>query len=384
MALCILPYLLKKSSVLLGIKEDVLVLTATSGDTGKAALEGFKDREGVKIQVFYPEEGVSPMQKLFMTTQEGKNVSVVAVKGNFDDCQSAVKKIFTSGEYTTKIKEKGYLLSSANSINIGRLLPQIAYYFSAYCDLVTSEQIQTGEEADFTVPTGNFGNILAAYYAKKMGLPVGRLLCASNKNNVLTDFIRTGNYNAKRTFYKTMSPSMDILLSSNLERLVYELSGRSAELTRERMNSLSETGKYSVSQEELKNLRSEFSAGFTSEDDTVECIYEYFSDYGYPMDTHTGVAMSVADRYLEKRDPLAPKRVMIVVSTASPYKFPQDVLYALTGNDVKDSFKCIKRINLATAMKVPEPIKDVRYKPVLFKKCVAPKDIGAEVLKFAE
>ncbi len=193
MALCILPYFLKKSSAILGIKEDVLVLTATS-DTGKAALEGFKDREGVKIQVFYPEEGVSPMQKLFMTTQEGKNVSVVAVKGNFDDCQSAVKKIFTSGEYTTKIKEKGYLLSSANSINIGRLLPQIAYYFSAYCDLVTSEQIQTGEEADFTVPTGNFGNILAAYYAKKMGLPVGRLLCASNKNNVLTDFIRTGNY----------------------------------------------------------------------------------------------------------------------------------------------------------------------------------------------
>ncbi len=384
MALCLLPYFLKKSSAILGIKEDVLVLTATSGDTGKAALEGFKDREGVKIQVFYPEEGVSPMQKLFMTTQEGKNVSVVAVKGNFDDCQSAVKKIFTSGEYTTKIKEKGYLLSSANSINIGRLLPQIAYYFSAYCDLVTSEQIQTGEEADFTVPTGNFGNILAAYYAKKMGLPVGRLLCASNKNNVLIDFIRTGNYNAKRTFYKTMSPSMDILLSSNLERLVYELSGRSAELTRERMNSLSETGKYSISQEELKNLRSEFSAGFTSEDDTVECIYEYFSDYGYPMDTHTGVAMSVADRYLEKRDPLAPKRVMIVVSTASPYKFPQDVLYALTGNDVKDSFKCIKRINLATAMKVPEPIKDVRYKPVLFKKCVAPKDIGAEVLKFAE
>ena len=384
MALSVLPYLLKKSSHLLGIKEDVLVLTATSGDTGKAALEGFKDQKGVKIQVFYPEEGVSPMQKLFMTTQEGENVSVVAVKGNFDDCQGAVKKIFTSQEYIAKIKEKGYLLSSANSINIGRLLPQIAYYFSAYCDLVSSEQIQIGEEADFTVPTGNFGNILAAYYAKKMGLPVGRLLCASNKNNVLTDFIRTGNYNAKRTFYKTMSPSMDILLSSNLERLVYELSGRDAKLTKERMNSLAETWKYSISQEELKNLRSEFSAGFTSEDDTVECIYEYFSDYGYPMDTHTGVAMSVADRYLEKRDPLAPKHVMIVVSTASPYKFPQDVLYALTGNDVKDSFKCVKRINLATAMKVPEPIKDVRYKPVLFKTCVAPKDIGAEVLKFVE
>ncbi len=384
MALSVLPYLLKKSSEILGIEDDVLVLTATSGDTGKAALEGFRDQKGVKIQVFYPEEGVSAMQKLFMTTQEGSNVSVVAVKGNFDDCQGAVKKIFTSEEYTAKIREKGYLLSSANSINIGRLAPQIAYYFSAYCDLVSSEQLEMGEEADFTVPTGNFGNILAAYYAKRMGLPVGRLVCASNKNNVLTDFIRTGAYNAKRTFYKTMSPSMDILVSSNLERLLFELSGRDAARTKERMKSLSETGKYSLTPEELTDLRAQFSAGFTSEDDTVECIYEYFTEYGYPMDTHTGVAMSVADRYLEKRDPLAPKRVMVVVSTASPYKFPQDVLYALTGNDVKDSFKCVKRINLLTAMKVPAAIKGVRYKPVLFKTSVAPKEIGAEVLKFVE
>lgn len=382
MALSVLPYLLKKSAEIVGIKENVLVLTATSGDTGKAALEGFKNRKGVKIQVFYPEEGVSPMQKQFMTTQEGDNVSVIAVKGNFDDCQTAVKQIFTSEEYVRKIKEKGYLLSSANSINIGRLAPQIAYYFSAYCDLVSSEQIQTGEEADFAVPTGNFGNILAAYYAKRMGLPVGRLLCASNKNNVLTDFIRTGTYNSKRTFYKTMSPSMDILVSSNLERLIFELSDRNVALTKERMDALAQTGKYSISEEELKTLRSMFSAGFTSEDDTVECIYEYFTEYGYPMDTHTGVAMSVADRYLEKRDPLAPKHVMVVVSTASPYKFPQDVLYALTGNDVKDSFKCVKRINLLTAMKVPDAIKGVRYKPVLFKTSVPPKDIGAEVLKF--
>lgn len=382
MALSVLPYLLKKSAEIVGIKENVLVLTATSGDTGKAALEGFKNRKGVKIQVFYPEEGVSPMQKQFMTTQEGDNVSVIAVKGNFDDCQTAVKQIFTSEEYVRKIKEKGYLLSSANSINIGRLAPQIAYYFSAYCDLVSSEQIQTGEEADFAVPTGNFGNILAAYYAKRMGLPVGRLLCASNKNNVLTDFIRTGTYNSKRTFYKTMSPSMDILVSSNLERLIFELSDRNAALTKERMDALAQTGKYSVSEEELKTLRSMFSAGFTSEDDTVECIYEYFTEYGYPMDTHTGVAMSVADRYLEKRDPLAPKHVMIVVSTASPYKFPQDVLYALTGNDVKDSFKCVKRINLLTAMKVPDAVKGVRYKPVLFKTSVPPKDVADEVMKF--
>lgn len=382
MALVILPYLMKKGCEILGVKEKVLILTATSGDTGKAALEGFKNAEGVKIQVFYPEEGVSPMQKMQMCTQEGNNVSVVAVKGNFDDCQTGVKKIFASGECRRKIAEHGYLLSSANSINVGRLLPQVAYYFSAYCDLVSSDQIAMGDEVDFAVPTGNFGNILAAYYAKRMGLPVGRLICASNKNNVLTDFIRTGNYDSKRSFYRTMSPSMDILVSSNLERLVFELSGRNAEVTSSRMKSLSETGKYSITSEELKALRSEFSAGYTGEDDTVECIYEYFSEYGYPMDTHTGVALSVAARYLDKRDPLAPAHPMVVVSTASPYKFPQDVLYALSGNDVKDSFKCIKRINLLTAMKVPDAIKSVRYKPILFKTTVTGAKMFDETLKF--
>jgi len=384
MALVVLPYLMKKGAELSGRKEKILILTATSGDTGKAALEGFKNCEGVKVQVFYPEEGVSPMQKMQMCTTEGNNVSVVAVKGNFDDCQTGVKKIFNSEECRQKIAEKGYLLSSANSINVGRLIPQIAYYFSAYCDLVSSDQIAMGDKVDFAVPTGNFGNILAAYYAKKSGLPVGRLICASNKNNVLTDFIRTGNYDGKRPFYRTMSPSMDILVSSNLERLIFELSGRNAELTRERMNQLSETGKYSITGEELKALRSEFSAGYTNEDDTVECIYEYFSEYGYPMDTHTGVALSVAERYLEKRDPLDEKHVMVVVSTASPYKFPQDVLYALSGNDVKDSFKCIKRINLLTAMKVPDAIKSVRYKPILFKKSVPPASMFDEVLNFAD
>lgn len=384
MAFAAFPYLLREGKKLCKIGNKLLLLVATSGDTGKAALECFKNQEDIRLQAFYPEEGVSAMQKTFLTTQEGEGISVVAVKGNFDDCQTAIKNICTSEEYIAKAKEKGYLLSSANSINLGILLPQVAYYFSAYCDLVSSEQIALGEEADFTVPCGGFGNILAAYYAKKMGLPVGRLLCASNKNNVLTDFIRTGSFNYKRTYYRTMSPSMDVLLASDLERLVFELSGRNAEQTRERMDTLAETGKYSISAEELKALRSEFSAGFTNESDTVECIYEYFTEYGYPMDTHTGVAMSVADRYLEKRDPLAPKHVMIVLNTASPYKFPQDVLYALTGNDVKDSFKCVKRINLLTAMKVPDAVRNVRYKPVLFKTSVAPKDIGAEVLKFVE
>ena len=382
MALVVLPYLLKKGCELLGIKENILVLAATSGDTGKAALEGFKNAEGVKIQVFYPNEGVSAMQRMQMCTQEGDNVSVVAVKGNFDDCQTGVKHIFASEECRAKTKERGYLLSSANSINAGRLIPQIAYYFSAYCDLVSSDQIAMGDKVDFAVPTGNFGNILAAYYAKRMGLPVGRLICASNKNNVLTDFFRTGNYDSKRSFYRTMSPSMDILVSSNLERLIFELSGRNAQVTATRMKSLAETGKYSVTSEELQAMRTEFYADFTSEDDTVDCIYEYFTEYGYPMDTHTGVALSVAARYLEKREPLDPVHPMVVVSTASPYKFPQDVLYALSGNDVKDSFKCIKRINLLTAMKVPEAIKSVRYKPILFKTTVSPAKMFDEVLKF--
>lgn len=385
MALTVLPYLLRKGCDLCGIKEKILILVATSGDTGKAALEGFKDADGIKIMVFYPDDGVSKMQKLQMCTQEGNNVNVVAVKGNFDDCQTGVKKIFGSAECKKKLAEKGYLLSSANSINFGRLAPQICYYFSAYCDLVTSDQIKMGDKVNFTVPTGNFGNILAGYYAKKMGLPVGTLVCASNKNNVLTDFWNKGTYDVKRPFYKTMSPSMDILVSSNLERLIFELSGRDAALTKERMASLAATGRYSLRTEELQKVRSEFYAAYAGEGDTVDCIYEFFDEYGYPMDTHTGVAMSVAQRYEEKMKKDNPKKElppMVVVSTASPYKFPQDVLYALTGNDVKDSFKGIKRINLLTAMKVPEALKAIRYKPILFKQTTAPDKMFDEVLKF--
>ncbi len=385
MALTVLPYLLRKGCDIVGIRENILILVATSGDTGKAALEGFKDADGIRIMVFYPDDGVSKMQKLQMCTQEGSNVNVVAVKGNFDDCQTGVKKIFASEECKRALAQKGYLLSSANSINFGRLAPQICYYFSAYCDLVTSDQIAMGEKVNFTVPTGNFGNILAAYYAKQMGLPVGTLVCASNKNNVLTDFWNKGTYDVKRPFYKTMSPSMDILVSSNLERLIFELSGRDAALTRERMTQLSATGRYSLRAEELKKVRSEFFAGYASESDTVDCIYEFFEEYGYPMDTHTGVAMSVAQRYEEKKkkeEPKEPLPPMVVVSTASPYKFPQDVLYALTGNDVKDSFKGIKRINLLTAMKVPESLKAIRYKPILFKQTTSPDKMFDEVMKF--
>lgn len=384
MALTVLPYLLRKGCDLCGIKENILILVATSGDTGKAALEGFKDAEGIKIMVFYPDDGVSKMQKLQMCTQEGENVNVVAVRGNFDDCQTGVKKIFASDDCKAKLKEKGYLLSSANSINFGRLAPQICYYFSAYCDLVTSDQIRMGDKVNFTVPTGNFGNILAGYYAKRMGLPIGTLVCASNKNNVLTDFWTKGVYDTKRPFHKTMSPSMDILVSSNLERLIFELSGRDASLTKTRMQALSASGKYSVRPEELKAYKAEFYAGCTNEADTVDCMYEFFEEYGYPMDTHTGVAMHVAQQYEEmiEKDPAAEKRPMVVVSTASPYKFPQDVLYALTGNDVKDSFKGIKRINLLTAMKVPESLKAIRYKPIRFKQVTSPEKMFDEVLKF--
>ena len=382
MALTVLPYLLRKGCDICGVKEEILVLVATSGDTGKAALEGFKDAEGVKIMVFYPDDGVSSMQKLQMCTQEGKNVNVVAVKGNFDDCQTAVKNIFNSAEYAKILKEKNVLLSSANSINFGRLAPQIAYYFSAYLDLVSSNQIEMGEEIDFCVPTGNFGNILAAYYAKRMGLPVRRLHCASNMNNVLTDFLAKGEYDVHREFYKTTSPSMDILVSSNLERLLFEVSGRDAKVTAERMKELKEKGVYKITAKEQADINSIFDGGFADEDDVVETIYDLFCDTGYTMDTHTGCAMKVANdwKYKNKKDVTD----MVVVSTASPYKFPQDVLYAVTGNDVRDSFKGIKRLHAETAMAVPKSLSTLRDKPIRFKTTVHKEKMFDEVLKFVE
>lgn len=382
MALTLLPYLLRKGCDICGIKEQILILVATSGDTGKAALEGFKDADGIKIMVFYPDDGVSKMQKLQMCTQEGGNVNVVAVKGNFDDCQSAVKTIFNSAEYAAELKKRNTLLSSANSINFGRLAPQIAYYFSAYLDLVSSSQIQMGEEVDFTVPTGNFGNILAAYYAKRMGLPVRRLHCASNKNNILTDFLAKGEYDMHREFYKTTSPSMDILISSNLERLLFEISGRNAQLTKERMRLLKEEGVYEITEAERKTVAETFDGGFADEDEVVETIYDVFCDVGYTMDTHTGCAMKVAVDWFEKNKKDETK--MVVVSTASPYKFPQDVLYAVTGNDVRDSFKGIKRLHAATAMAVPKSLLTLRDKTVRFQTTVSANKMFDEVLKFVK
>ena len=374
MALTVLPYLLKKSCEVTGIKEDILILAATSGDTGKAALEGFRDVKGTKVAVFYPDEGVAKMQRLQMSIQDGDNVHVSAVRGNFDDCQRAVKNLFASEEFNEKLLKQGVRLSSANSINFGRLAPQIAYYFSAYLDLLTSDQIEMGESVDFVVPTGNFGDILAGWYAKQMGLPVRRLVCASNRNKVLADFFEKGVYDVKRNFYRTMSPSMDILISSNLERLLFEISGRNAKLTADRMKYLAENKEYSITEAEKAVLDKEFFGGFASEDDTIEAMYEVFDEYGYAMDTHTGVALAVYDQYkkqvLEADELVKDKTPVVVLSTANPYKFPQDVLYALSGNDVKDSFKGIKRLNLLTAMKPPKCLIDLRYRPLRFKTVV--------------
>ena len=388
MALTVLPYLMKKSCEVLGVTDEILILAATSGDTGKAALEGFRDVPGTKVAVFYPDEGVAKMQRLQMCIQDGKNVQVSGVRGNFDDCQKAVKRLFVSEELREKLAQKGIRLSSANSINIGRLCPQIAYYFSAYVDLLTSRQIEMGDEVDFVVPTGNFGNILAGWYAKKMGLPVRKLVCASNRNKVVADFFRKGVYDLDRNFYRTMSPSMDILESYNLERLIFEISGRNAKLTAERMEKLAKDKLYILTTPEKEILDEEFFAGFATEDGTVEAMYEIFDEYGYAMDTHTGVALAVYMQYYEERMKVNEKdnTPSVVLSTANPYKFPQDVLYALSGNDVKDSFKGIKRLNLLTAMKPPKSLLALRYRPLRFKGVVA-NDLAKMselILRFAD
>ena len=388
MALTLLPYLLKKSCEITGIKEEILILAATSGDTGKAALEGFRDVKGTKVAVFYPDEGVAKMQRLQMCIQDGNNVFVTAVEGNFDDCQRGVKNLFASEDFNATLAKKGVRLSSANSINFGRLAPQIAYYFSAYVDLLTSRQIEMGDKVDFVVPTGNFGDILAGWYAKKMGLPVRKLVCASNRNKVLADFFKKGVYDVKRDFHRTMSPSMDILVSSNLERLLFEISGRNAKLTADRMQSLAEKKEYCITQAEKAQLDEEFFGGFAREDDTIEAMYEIFDEFGYAMDTHTGVGLAVYMQYREAvlKENEKDRTPIIVLSTANPYKFPQDVLYALSGNDVKDSFKGIKRLHLLTAMKPPKSLLDLRYRVPRFKTKVKNdiNEMAAAILRFVD
>ncbi len=369
MALSVLPKLLNSAKSEVGDGSKTLVLVATSGDTGKAALEGFKDVPGVEVCVFYPTDGVSRVQKLAMQTQTGGNVRAVGISGNFDDAQTAVKTAFADGRLIAELKASGIELSSANSINIGRLVPQIAYYFSAYCDFVASGEIKSGERIDFVVPTGNFGNILAGYYARTMGLPVNRLVCASNRNNVLTDFLSTGIYDINREFFKTSSPSMDILISSNLERLIFETSDRNAELTASRMAELKCTGRYQVTADEFDRIREVFACGFADEEETSQAIANMFDEYGYLIDPHTAAAYSVADRR-------GFSRKTVVVSTADPYKFAPTVLDALGGkSDGEASEATLEKLCDLTAMDIPKVLSDVFTAEIRFDETINSSEI---------
>lgn len=358
MALQLLPYLLTGSAKRVSNGKQTVILVATSGDTGKAALEGFKDVDGTKILVFYPSDGVSAMQKLQMTTQQGKNVGVCAIKGNFDDAQTGVKTIFTDPEIKKVLEENNMTFSSANSINWGRLVPQIVYYFSSYADLISLGQIKNGDKVNFTVPTGNFGNILAAYYALEMGLPVNRLICASNANNVLTDFINTGRYNRERPFHTTISPSMDILVSSNLERLLYHLCGNNSEEIKTLFTSLKENGEYTVSKDVLDKIQGIFSAGCCDDTATKKTVGETFEQYNYLCDPHTGVAVNVYNDYRKNTGDTTPT---VIVSTASPYKFSPAVLSALGESvDSSDEFEMIAALEKKSGVKAPERLTSLK------------------------
>ena len=358
-ALCMLPQLLTAAREQKNISDEILILTATSGDTGKAALEGFRDVPGIRICVFYPHGGVSKVQRAQMVTQEGNNVTVCAVEGNFDDAQTGVKNIFSAAQKGTMNCQKR--LSSANSINIGRLAPQVTYYFKAYKDLVDSKKIAFGDEVNFCVPTGNFGDILAGYLAKKMGLPVGMLLCASNANNVLTDFIRTGTYDRRRPLHKTISPSMDILVSSNLERLLFLMTQDTA-LVAGLMKDLNETGVYTVPETLQTAISAEFYAGCCDDKKAKETIRKVFDTHRYLCDPHTACGWAVAEDYVNQtRD----TRPMVVLSTASPYKFPAAVLSALGDSDEPDEFLQMSILSEKTGVPIPENLKDLQSRPEL-------------------
>ena len=365
MALSILPHLMITSARKNNIKNEIVILTATSGDTGKAALEGFKDVPGTEIMVFYPVEGVSDMQKRQMVTQEGENVTVCAVKGNFDDCQSGVKKIFTDHTVLDALEKGGMTFSSANSINWGRLVPQIVYYVSSYVSLAESGEIAYGDLLNVVVPTGNFGNILAAYYAKMMGVPLGKLICASNINKVLTDFIRTGVYNRNRQFYPTTSPSMDILISSNLERLLYLLTGEDDAQIREWFTALAEKGTYEVTDAVKAKLTEQFYGGFCDDAETKATIAELYQKYGYTCDTHTAVAVKVYEDY---RKETGDTTKTLIASTASPFKFSASVLDALGKKpaDGTDEYDMVELLHEVSSMEIPQSLAALKTKPRRF------------------
>ena len=362
MALSILPHLLTTSAKKNGVKNDIVILTATSGDTGKAALAGFADVDGVKIIVFYPKNGVSRVQELQMVTQKGANTSVVAVHGNFDNAQSGVKAMFEDKELANELDEAGYQFSSANSINIGRLVPQVVYYVYAYAKLLQNGEIAEGEEINVVVPTGNFGNILAAFYAKNMGLPIAKLICASNENKVLYDFFRTGTYDKNREFILTISPSMDILISSNLERLIYLLTGEDDKKNQELMRELKEEGSYTIS-DDMKAQLKDFVGGYATEDEVKQTIRDIYRETGYVMDTHTAVAATVYQAYRkESKD----EHKAVIASTASPYKFARSVMTAIDDKyNQLDEFALIDELQKVSGMPVPNAIEEIRNAQIL-------------------
>ncbi|MBR6766098.1 MAG: threonine synthase [Clostridia bacterium] len=375
-ALQILPHFLKYAKKKENEDATILILVATSGDTGKAALEGFQDVEGMGISVFFPNQGVSKMQQLQMTTQEGNNVFVCAVNGNFDDAQTGVKMIFGDSAVKEDLLKRNIKLSSANSINWGRLVPQVVYYFSAYADMLKNSKIQAGDKVNFVVPTGNFGDILAGYYAMRMGLPVNKLICASNKNKVLTEFFETGVYNANREFYKTQSPSMDILISSNLERLLFELSGRDDKFVGGLMQKLKTTGEYKITDEMHKELTSVFAAGYADEDKTACAIKETWQKKSYCVDTHTAVGVAVYDEYKGLTGDNTPT---VLLSTASPYKFPHSVLEAIFNEAPDDEFMAADKLK-AMGVKQPEQISALKTKAILHTSVCDKEDMKNTIL----
>lgn len=357
MALSILPHLLTTAAKKNNVKNDIVILTATSGDTGKAALAGFADVPGTKIIVFYPKNGVSRIQELQMVTQKGGNVNVVAIEGNFDDAQTGVKQMFNDAELAKELDAKGYQFSSANSINIGRLVPQIAYYVYAYCTLLREEKISDGQKINVVVPTGNFGNILAAFYAKNMGLPIDKLICASNENKVLYDFFTTGQYDKNREFILTTSPSMDILISSNLERLIYYIAGCDDKKNAQLMKALSSEGRYTITAD-MKSALADFVGGYSSEKDTAKEIHDLYDDTGYVIDTHTAVASSVYKRYVKDT---GDNTVTVIASTASPYKFTRSVMSAIDSKyDSMEDFALVDELSNISKVLVPKAIEEIR------------------------
>lgn len=378
-ALLFLPQIMKAAKEKAEIKEDIVILTATSGDTGKAALQGFSDVDGFKVVVYYPENGVSAIQQKQMVTQEGDNVKVIGIRGNFDNAQSGVKEIFGDKEFKEDLKANGFLLSSANSINIGRLIPQIVYYFYGYFDLVNKQKIKEGDEINVVVPTGNFGNILAAYYGKKMGLPIGKLICSSNENNVLTDFLSTGLYDRKRELILTESPSMDILVSSNLERLLFEANNRDSYETKRLMEELNKKGAYSIS-DKSKEFLSDFYGNYADTKEVYEAIKEVYNKENYLMDTHTAVGYVVLKKY---REETLDYRQALVASTASPYKFPRSICNALGLSIVnKNDFEILNILSDNTNTNIPNNLKNLEQKNVLHSEVCDKEKMKDSLLKF--